>query len=58
METAKKALEQMKKGTVKVLWGFVVARIGDRYIVGQTISIRSEGVTADEAAAILAAPRD
>lgn len=55
METAKQALSQMKKGTVKVLWGKVCIRIGDRYIVGESPSIRDAGVDLDTAAAILAA---
>lgn len=55
METARKALEQMKKGTVKVLWDVIVLRIGDRFIVGrEAISIHSPGCTLDEAAGFIA----
>jgi hypothetical protein len=59
METARKALENMKKGTVTVLWGFIVLRVGDRYIVGyDTISIHQRGVCIEAAAAIIARKED
>ena len=54
METARKALQAMKKGTVKTLWDLVVIRIGDRYIVGENPSIREAGVDLETAAKILA----
>jgi hypothetical protein len=55
METARKALESMKKGTATILWGRIVMRVGDRYLVGETINIHAAGVSIDEAAAVLAA---
>jgi hypothetical protein len=54
METARKALESMKKGTVTTLWGYTVARIGDRYLVGESIRLRDATISIEQAAMILA----
>lgn len=53
METAKKALEMVKKGHATILWGKIVVRVGDKFIIGETIRMRDDGVSIDEAAEIL-----
>lgn len=55
METATKALANMKKGHVTILWGKVVIRIGDKFIVGENPSIRESGIEIEQAAKILCA---
>jgi hypothetical protein len=56
MTTAIKALEQIKKGHCSILWGRICLRVGDKFIVGETINIRATPITIEEAAAILAIP--
>lgn len=49
MDLVHKILAGMKKGHVTSLYGYIVIRIGDRYIVGESPSIREPGLTIEQA---------
>ena len=53
METAIARLLAMKPGFATIMWDMVVIRVGNKYSVGQTASLRKVPYTAEEAAAIL-----
>lgn len=55
MDLAIKMLEKTKKGFATVMFDKVVIRIGDRYSVGETASIRHAELTIEEAAKVLCA---
>ena len=54
MDIVKQILEHMKKGHATTLYGAVVIRVGDSYIVGMSPSIRDRGVGIDAAVAEIA----
>ena len=49
METIRKQLEKLSRGHVAIMWGLCVMRVGETFLVGETINIRHERVTFDEA---------
>ena len=52
MDLVIKMLEKLPKGHVTTMYGCIVIRIGDRYIVGrESVSIRAAGKSINEAAA-------
>ena len=44
-------LLKMKHGRATIMFGLVVMRTGERFLVGETINIRDRGVDAEAAAA-------
>lgn len=53
MDLVIKQLETMKKGHATTMFGLVVIRIGDKYIVGVSPSIREDGKSLLEAAELI-----
>lgn len=53
MDLVIKNLERISKGHATTLYDFVVIRVGDRYIVGKSPSIRERGVSLEDAAKII-----
>ena len=50
MDFIKIELQKLSRGHVRVINGVCVMRIGDRYIAGETINIRSQGEDIESAA--------
>ena len=51
MDEAKRQLEQIGRGCVTTLWGVMVWRVGDRYIIGRgSVNVDGSGVGLENAA--------
>ncbi len=51
MNEARKQLEQIGRGCVRTLWGVMVWRVGDRYIIGRdSVKVGASGVDLENAA--------
>ena len=50
MDLIKIQLEKLSRGHVTSFFGIVVMRRADRYIFGESINIKSHGVSLDDAA--------
>ena len=53
MDLVIKMLEKISKGHATVLYGKIVIRIGNKFIVGESPSIHEAGVSLDDAAKII-----
>ena len=51
MDEAKRQLKQIGRGCVATLWGVMVWRVGDRYIIGRdSVNVGSSGLDLENAA--------